>query len=134
MQTIRRYRSIWLPPVAVLAVLLVAWLCRPFLDWLMGLYRCPIHAVTGLLCPGCGGTRSFRALLQGRLMLSVHENPVPLLLAAAAVLRYIEGILKAVGKPRELLPRKLRFWCVLIGMVLVWAVLRNVIPALMPLT
>ena len=58
--------------------------------------KCPIHAVTGLLCPGCGGTRSFRALLQGRVLLAVHENPVPLLLAAAAVLRYIEGILKAI--------------------------------------
>lgn len=27
---------------------------------------CPIHAWTGLLCPGCGGTRAVAALLRGQ--------------------------------------------------------------------
>jgi len=28
---------------------------------------CPLHAWTGLLCPGCGGTRAAAALLRGHL-------------------------------------------------------------------
>jgi hypothetical protein len=50
------------------------------------LYRCPIHSLTGLLCPGCGGTRALGALLDGRLQDAWHWNPLvvtllPLVLA-----------------------------------------------------
>jgi hypothetical protein len=30
-------------------------------------WQCPIHAITGVYCPGCGGQRWFVSLLQGRL-------------------------------------------------------------------
>jgi hypothetical protein len=35
---------------------------------------CPIHALTGLLCPGCGGTRAVLALLHGDLIGAWREN------------------------------------------------------------
>ena len=35
---------------------------------------CPFHAVTGLLCPGCGGTRALAALLHGNLAEAVQDN------------------------------------------------------------
>ncbi len=35
---------------------------------------CPIHALTGLLCPGCGATRAIAALLHGQLQQAVHLN------------------------------------------------------------
>ena len=134
MHPVRKYLAIWLPPVIVLTAVLACWLCRPMTDRLLGLYHCPIHALTGLLCPGCGGTRSLKALLQGKLLFAVHENPAAVLLAAAALLRYLEVILKACGKPMQILPRNLWFWYIPIGLILVWAVLRNFIPALMPMT
>ena len=134
MHPLRNYLGIWLPPVIVLTAVLIYTLCQPAADWLLGLYQCPIHALTGLLCPGCGGTRSIKALLQGRGVLAVHENPAAVLLVLAALLRYLEGILQACGREVHLLPRKRWFWYVMIGLVLVWAVLRNFIPALMPLT
>jgi hypothetical protein len=41
---------------------------------------CPIHAYTGLLCPGCGGTRACAALLHGHLAEALHWNPLLTLL------------------------------------------------------
>lgn len=32
------------------------------------LYPCLFHRITGLFCPGCGGTRAFTALLQGHFI------------------------------------------------------------------
>ena len=134
MQTLRKYRSIWLPPLIVLALVLGYWLGRPQAEWLMRWYHCPIHSLTGLLCPGCGGTRSLKALLQGRLLTALHENIAAVLLLTAAVLRYCERILLAFGKEIHLLPRKRWFWFVLLGLTGVWAVLRNFTPAWMPQT
>jgi len=35
---------------------------------------CPIHALTGLYCPGCGSTRAVKAVLNGDLPLAFHDN------------------------------------------------------------
>ena len=37
-------------------------------------WRCPIHAVTGWYCPGCGGTRAVGALLRGDLVGALRDN------------------------------------------------------------
>ena len=36
---------------------------------------CAFHMLTGLYCPGCGGTRAVRALMHGRLLLSLRLHP-----------------------------------------------------------
>jgi hypothetical protein len=36
--------------------------------------RCPIHELTGLLCPGCGATRALAALLHGNLVAALRQN------------------------------------------------------------
>ena len=41
---------------------------------------CPIYTYTGLLCPGCGGTRAFAALVHGHLAEAFHWNPLLTLL------------------------------------------------------
>jgi hypothetical protein len=35
---------------------------------------CPIHAATGLHCPGCGSTRALRALAHGDLATAARQN------------------------------------------------------------
>ena len=39
---------------------------------------CMIHAVTGIYCPGCGGTRAAYALLCGKPLLSFYYHPIVL--------------------------------------------------------
>ena len=40
---------------------------------------CPFFQATGLLCPGCGGTRAMLALLHGDLHAAWAHNPLLLL-------------------------------------------------------
>jgi hypothetical protein len=45
---------------------------------------CPIHAVTGFYCPGCGSTRAVKAVLNGDLPLAFHDNAL-LLVSPVAI-------------------------------------------------
>jgi hypothetical protein len=36
--------------------------------------RCPLFTSTGLLCPGCGGTRALAALLHGDFLAAWRDN------------------------------------------------------------
>jgi hypothetical protein len=60
--------------------------------------RCPIFEATGLLCPGCGGTRALSALLRGHYLEAVRWNaltvgmvPLALLYAGAMARRVWRG-------------------------------------------
>lgn len=39
---------------------------------------CVLHQLTGLYCPGCGGTRAVEALLHGRFLHSLWYHPLVL--------------------------------------------------------
>src|SRR5437763_8211737 len=38
--------------------------------------RCPLYALTGIYCPGCGATRAVHALATGHLVTALHDNLV----------------------------------------------------------
>lgn len=66
--------------------------CAAFIGWgilASGLPtpRCIWHEMTGFPCPCCGGTRTARHLLAGRLDAALSTNPL-VFLAFAAVLLY----------------------------------------------
>jgi hypothetical protein len=50
---------------------------------------CLFHQLTGLNCPGCGGTRSAYALLHGNVALALKDNALFVVLLAAAATRGI---------------------------------------------
>ena len=55
-----------------------------------GAPSCVFHDLTGLYCPGCGGTRAMHALLHGQLRQAIGFNPliaVAIPLGAATLIR-----------------------------------------------
>ena len=53
-----------------------AWILYTFPPGAGSFYpRCVFHAVTGLLCPGCGTTRALHQLLHGHFAAAFRLNP-----------------------------------------------------------
>jgi hypothetical protein len=66
---------------------------------LAGAPLCPMAALLGIPCPGCGLTRATLALLHGNLGAALHLHPLVLVLAptyslaiGVAVLSYVRGL------------------------------------------
>lgn len=95
--------------------------------------KCIFHILTGGYCTGCGNTRSVLHLLRGEIFLSLRCNPAPIMLIVIAMLLYAELVCGLFGKKFSFLPRKTWFWLMIIGLYLVWAVLRNFVDCLAPL-
>lgn len=71
------------------------WLALGLLDAAVPLPKCAIHELTGLYCPGCGGTRAARALLAGDLMGALRQNallPLTLLVVGVATVRVLRSV------------------------------------------
>ena len=51
-------------------------------------YPCVFNKVTGLCCPGCGGTRAARALLKGQILRSIYDYP-PLIYAVVVYIVFM---------------------------------------------
>jgi hypothetical protein len=83
---------------------------------------CPVHALTGLYCPGCGALRAIHALTRGDLLTALHRNAALTLflpVAVAAWLRLMTG-------HQKLSPRATH-WATLSSLVVIlaWTVVRN---------
>lgn len=96
-----------------------------------GLLRIPcwFHALTGLDCPFCGGSRALGALLHGdlRAALSVNAFAVVVLLPLAAVTLAAAARWEA-GRARRWWPegaRGRRLTLVVVALVVAWWVVRN---------
>ena len=90
---------------------------------------CLFHQMTGLNCPGCGGTRAAYALLHGNVHAALRDNALFVLLLPVVALRgaWLAGK-KSIGKPvgqflPAFLPAK-SLW-VLLAIAVVFTVLRN---------
>lgn len=81
---------------------------------------CIFRLLTGLYCPGCGGTRAVRYLLKGQLQNSIQYHP---LILYAAVLLLAEcagaGLAKVTGRPRKSLGHVKLLIAVAVGIVLI---------------
>lgn len=107
---------------------------------------CPLYALTGTFCPGCGSTRVMLALSEGDLALAWRQNPLVifalLFLAGVWLLRVLRLVFEKtspnrigrigqyLAKPQKGYPKLLAFTFFII---VAFGVLRNFIPALMPL-
>lgn len=79
---------------------------------------CPIHALTGFWCPGCGSTRSAEALIHGDLSAAIDYNA---LLVTAPVFMLIGVALdKKSKKARNI------YLALLLVLVTAFTILRNI--------
>ena len=70
---------------------------------------CPIRAITGYTCPGCGSTRALHQLLHGHLLAALELNPLvvialPFLIATLVI--YTRAAFQGETMPRISLPSK----------------------------
>jgi hypothetical protein len=59
----------------------------------LGVDLCPLHAATGLPCPGCGVTRGISALAQGDVALALGANPFSLVVWPALAVLGLSALL-----------------------------------------
>jgi len=95
-QRVFRVASLWVFITAVFLILRFVYLHFGF-----GI-PCPLHAVTGLYCPGCGMFRAALALVRGDVWQAVRYNafsvillPLLFLLSIRGAVRYIRGAVPA---------------------------------------
>jgi hypothetical protein len=87
---------------------------------------CPLHQLTGLQCPGCGGLRAMHQLLHGHFAAAWRLNPLVIVLPPAALLAGLEEWARG-GALRSLVCRVARpayGWAAVAALV-VFGVLRN---------
>ena len=83
--SLRRPRYVGVPALCVAAI--AATICLLLLPPSQYSFypRCPVHALTGLLCPGCGGTRAVAALLRGHVGEALGWNALVALAGMLAI-------------------------------------------------
>lgn len=98
---------------------------RGLLHWLIHM-PCIFHALTGLYCPGCGGTRAVKYLLAGQIGKSLQYHPLVLYTAVVVVLEVAGAwIARKTGKPGWYLGHENLFIYLGVGIVLVNWIVKN---------
>lgn len=91
-------------------------------------WTCLLHEYTGLHCPGCGMTRATHAFFHGDLAAAFGFNPLGMILlplALVALIPELIGWLRGTPPPWRMPLGKRGAW-ILVGLVIAFAVLRNI--------
>lgn len=87
---------------------------------------CIFQLVTGLYCPGCGGTRAVKYLLTGQIAKSLQYHPLVLYTAAVVCLEVISAVIaKRTGKPEYYLGHEKALIYLGVGIILLNWVVKN---------
>ncbi len=88
---------------------------------------CPVHALTGLYCPGCGSTRAFQHLLYGNIGSALRLNPLILLVLPILAYSFASFTLETFrGRPLPKPAAGRFFTTLLIAVVMAFTILRNI--------
>ena len=63
---------------------------------------CLFHLITGLYCPGCGGTRACRYLARGEIVQSLWYHPLVIYMAVIGTVEAVTYVLARVRKKPQL--------------------------------
>ena len=88
---------------------------------------CPLYALTGLYCPGCGSTRAFHYLLHGDFYGAFAMNPLGMLCLPFLIyggVSYLSFQIRGRYLPRVFIPGR---WIWALGVLIVlYGVARNI--------
>jgi hypothetical protein len=108
--------------LALVALVAAVCLVRPgATSWLP---PCPLHALTGLYCPGCGSTRMLYHLVHGQLGMAFRDNPLSFI--ALPVVLY--GLVRQWLEPASGVFNRIRpAWIVVFTVIVIaFTVVRNI--------
>jgi hypothetical protein len=88
---------------------------------------CPLFALTGIACPGCGLTRAFHALFRGDLIVALDFNLLTPVWAVAFAWTFLSLLLTALRrKGLPMWPTNPKFLYTFFAVLAVFGVLRNI--------
>lgn len=91
-------------------------------------FPCLFKLLTGLYCPGCGGTRAVRALLHGEVLLSLQYHPLVLYTVVVTGAELLSlGVARAAKNPRLYLGHETLFVYIAVGIVIINWAMKNVL-------
>ncbi len=100
----------------------------PWKRWLTLVFHMPclFHLLTGLYCPGCGGTRAVKYLLTGHPVLSLQYHPLVLYGVTIVVLELISAVIAArTGRRRWYLGHETLFINIAVIILIVNWIFKN---------
>ncbi|WP_040773185.1 DUF2752 domain-containing protein [Nocardia pneumoniae] len=87
---------------------------------------CPVYALTGWYCPGCGGMRAVHNLTDGQILDALHSNLLALPLVLAFAVWVTDWTIQAWrGRPMRLPSISRTTMWIFFGLLAVYTVLRN---------
>ena len=122
--------------IALLPVLLI-----PLFPLVTGFYRrsvathmppCLFRFFFGIYCPGCGATHAVYSLAELDIPGALRNNAIIVGVAVLLVLCWFQNLLALFGRKKKILPTDDRFYLAAVGIALLYAVVRNFVPALAP--
>ena len=113
---------------AVVLMWLFAELFPAAVEWLRWKIPCPVYALLGLYCPGCGGQRAVKALLHGEILSSLYSHqavlPAALYLAVYLISQGLNRLTK--GKTPALCFKNWHLY-VFLGLIALQWIAKNVL-------
>lgn len=119
----KKIRGLLLP---LAAVLIFTCLQLSLIQWTGQGIPCLFRLITGLKCPGCGVSHMLLAIIHGDFRRAFRENAAVLLTLPLTAYVFIRGEIRYFREDRFYLRRhESGLLCVIMGVLLVYAILRN---------
>ena len=88
--------------------------------------KCALYMATGFSCPGCGSTRALYQLTHGDVLEAMRLNPGLMALITLGITDYVRFVVSVIrGNPFQTLFGRLKLLGALMGVMLVYGVIRN---------
>lgn len=89
---------------------------------------CMFHSITGLYCPGCGGTRAFQALFSGHVLKAFYYHPAGMYGIFLYVIYFVSQAIARIskGKVKGISFRPVYLY-IMLGLILLNFIVRNVL-------